>query len=200
MSLYCLSILKQTDYNNSAIFLYQEYDVSSFNFLTRHYALEIFNFLSRSLCDSKNTKEDKHILVHNQYVFHVLKVVDIVAVVVTSSDYLDGIAFSLAKKTIYQLLDEYPKVISLTTVDTYIKSDSIKQLFILYKNQLQASKIHKIQHNLDETLSITTNLLEKILERGQKLDDLVEQSNDLSNSTRVFYKKTKELNRCCILM
>jgi hypothetical protein len=42
--------------------------------------------------------------------------------------------------------------------------------------------------------------IEQILERGEKLDVLIEKSKDLSNKAKIFYKETKKVNKCCIIM
>jgi hypothetical protein len=39
--------------------------------------------------------------------------------------------------------------------------------------------------------------LEAALERGVKLDDLVEQSADLSTQAKIFYKGARKANRSC---
>jgi len=36
-----------------------------------------------------------------------------------------------------------------------------------------------------------------MLERGQKLDVLMEKSDELSSQTKTFYKTAKKTNSCC---
>ena len=47
-----------------------------------------------------------------------------------------------------------------------------------------ADSILKVQNELDETKQIVSETLEKILDRGQKLDDLVSRSNELSEQSK----------------
>jgi synaptobrevin family protein YKT6 len=43
--------------------------------------------------------------------------------------------------------------------------------------------------------------LESVLARGESLEDLVKRSQDLSVSTKFFYKDAKKLNKCpCVVM
>ncbi len=42
--------------------------------------------------------------------------------------------------------------------------------------------------------------IESVLERGAKLDDLVAKSEELSMSSKVFYKTAKQTNSCCKIM
>ena len=39
--------------------------------------------------------------------------------------------------------------------------------------------------------------IEAALERGQKIDTLIDKSNDLSGSSKMFYKTAKKQNQCC---
>lgn len=40
--------------------------------------------------------------------------------------------------------------------------------------------------------------IESVLERGEKLDNLVERSNALSAQSKMFYKTAKKQNSCCV--
>jgi isocitrate/isopropylmalate dehydrogenase len=42
--------------------------------------------------------------------------------------------------------------------------------------------------------------IETAIERGQKLDTLIEKSNELSGSSKMFLKTAKKQNQCCRLM
>ena len=50
-----------------------------------------------------------------------------------------------------------------------------------------ADSILKVQNELDETKQIVSETLEKILDRGQKLDDLVSRSNELSEQSKGYF-------------
>lgn len=41
------------------------------------------------------------------------------------------------------------------------------------------------------------NTIEAVLERGEKLDDLVAKSEGLSMQSKAFYKTAKKTNACC---
>ena len=42
--------------------------------------------------------------------------------------------------------------------------------------------------------------IDSILERGAKLDTLVDQSEDLSRQSKMFYKQAKKTNSCCVIL
>jgi len=68
-----------------------------------------------------------------------------------------------------------------------------------YQDPSAADKITKIQNDLDETTQILHKTIDSVLERGVKLDNLVERSNDLSAQSKMFYKQAKKTNSCCIV-
>ena len=49
----------------------------------------------------------------------------------------------------------------------------------------------KIQRELDETKIVLHKTIESVLERGEKIDTLVEKSNDLSAQSRMFYGQVR---------
>ena len=60
-----------------------------------------------------------------------------------------------------------------------------------YQDPNEADKICKIQKELDDTMNVMHSTIDKVLERGVKLDDLVEKSKDLSGQSKMFYKTAR---------
>lgn len=58
----------------------------------------------------------------------------------------------------------------------------------------------KLQADLDETKIILHGTITALLQRGEKLDDLVAKSDDLSAQSKVFYKTARKTNQCCHLL
>jgi len=69
-----------------------------------------------------------------------------------------------------------------------------------YQDPKQADTIMKVQKELDETKIVLHKTIESVLERGEKLDNLVERSNALSAQSKMFYKTAKKQNSCCVIM
>jgi synaptobrevin homolog YKT6 len=66
-----------------------------------------------------------------------------------------------------------------------------------YQDPREADPLTKMQEDLDETKIILRNTIEQVLERGEKLDELVSQSEELSMQSKAFYKTAKKTNSCC---
>jgi len=60
-------------------------------------------------------------------------------------------------------------------------------------------KILKIQKDLDSTQQVLHSTIDNILERGEKLDDLVARSDELSATSKQFYKQARKTNSCCVV-
>ena len=70
----------------------------------------------------------------------------------------------------------------------------------MYQDPAAADKLMRIQRDLDETKVILHKTIESVLERGQRLDDLVAKSEDLSMASQMFYKQARKTNSCCTIM
>lgn len=64
----------------------------------------------------------------------------------------------------------------------------------------ELSNIEKVQKELDETKIVMHKTVESMLQRGEKLDDLVAKSDQLSSMSKGFYKTAKQQNSCCLVM
>ncbi|XP_057767870.1 VAMP-like protein YKT61 isoform X2 [Salvia miltiorrhiza] len=71
---------------------------------------------------------------------------------------------------------------------------------LLNQDPAEADKLLKIQRELDETKIILHKTIESVLERGEKLDSLVDKSSDLSAASQMFYKQAKRSNQCCTVL
>lgn len=73
----------------------------------------------------------------------------------------------------------------------------LSQLLKQYQNPHEADTLLKLQKDLDETKIILHGTIESVLKRGEKLDELVQKSEELSVISKQFYKNTKKANQCC---
>lgn len=95
----------------------------------------------------------------------------------------------------------------------------LKDYLAKYQDPAQADSIMKIQRELDETKIVLHKTIESVLQRGEKIDDLVAKSDGLSAQSKMFYRaetsspslragylltlfteQAKKQNSCCVLM
>lgn len=114
------------------------------------------------------TENERHTIEHSKYSFHLFRVGAEGYTIVTDKDYPTRTAFLLIRRL---RQGEY--------LDNIVKS---------FQKPYHVDCIAKIQHELDETMVIVHRNIDAILEKGEKLDDLVEKSERLSRSSNAFYK------------
>ena len=83
-----------------------------------------------------------------------------------------------------------PESMAFPALETYLAE---------YQDPSSADKITKIQKDLDDTTEILHKTIDNVLERGVKLDSLVERSDDLSRQSKMFYKQARKTNSCCVI-
>lgn len=94
----------------------------------------------------------------------------------------------------------------------------LKEYLTKYQDPQQADSIMKIQKELDETKIVLHKTIESVLQRGEKIDDLVAKSDGLSAQSKMFYStckvqflwrvedannftaQAKKQNSCCVIM
>ena len=54
-----------------------------------------------------------------------------------------------------------------------------------------------VQNELDETKEILRMTLESVIDRGEELDKLVSQSEELSAQSKTLFYAAKKQNKCC---
>lgn len=67
-------------------------------------------------------------------------------------------------------------------------------------NNNTKDKINGIKEQIDEVTNIMSKNLDDLMKRGEKLDDLIASTEELSKLSKDFGKKAKKLNRCCVLL
>jgi synaptobrevin family protein YKT6 len=77
--------------------------------------------------------------------------------------------------------------------------DRLQEILAKYQNPTESDDLMKIRKELEETKVIMHQAIENMLERGEKLDNLVDKSSDLSMSSKAFYNTAADSNSCCIL-
>ncbi|KAF5381506.1 hypothetical protein D9757_008178 [Collybiopsis confluens] len=99
-------------------------------------------------------------------------------------------AFSILTKILDDFITKVPQssfsnpsAISFPDIQTYVSK---------YQDPHQADTIMRVQRELDETKIILHKTIESVLERGEKLDNLVDRSTALSAQSKMFYKTAKK--------
>jgi len=69
-----------------------------------------------------------------------------------------------------------------------------------FKDPSKVNKLASIQKDLDETMDTLRKAIQQTTLRGEQLDAMVEKSENLNASSKMFYQQAKKQNSCCVLM
>jgi synaptobrevin homolog YKT6 len=119
--------------------------------------------------------------------------------VTTDLEYPARVAFVLLSQLLDEFTTQYGDSWQTVTTAESMAFPKAEEYLQKYQNPAEADKVTKIQRDLDETTSILHKTIDSVLERGVKLDNLVEKSNDLSAQSKMFYKQAKKTNSCCVI-
>ncbi|RKP12343.1 Longin-like domain-containing protein [Piptocephalis cylindrospora] len=169
-------------------------ELSSFGYFQRSSVQEFMTFLSGTVVD-RTEPGQRQSVEEEKYIGHVfVRSDELAGVIVSDQEYPARVAHSLLTK----MLDEFSSSGNSMTLaepwprlDYYISS---------YQDPKQADKIMQVQNQLDDTKIVLHKTIESVLQRGEKLDDLVARSDALSGQSKMFYKTAKKTNSCCIVM
>ncbi len=144
-------------------------------------------------------------------------------------EYPTTAAFSILTKVLDEYVAEAGEGWQKVEADSQAANGILQPALIKYQDHTQADKLSKIQKDLDETKIILhqvgredqmemldeidkgnsqlmstpdflSQTIDSVLKRGEKLDTLVDKSNDLSLASQMFYKQAKKTNSCCTYM
>ncbi|KAG0342281.1 palmitoyltransferase [Podila horticola] len=172
-------------------------DLASFGFFQRSSIGEFMTFMSQTIAE-KTQPGQRQSIEESNYVGHVYARAEGVAgVVITDKEYPPRVAFSLLNKILDEFTTRFPN--SSTWTPEACSYPELQQYIVTYQDPKQGDTIMKVQRELDETKIILHKTIESVLERGEKMESLVERSDVLSSQSKMFYKTAKKQNSCCVI-
>lgn len=183
-------------------------DVSSFPFLGRSTAREALSFAARmvseriapgqklALTDATTGQERK--------VFATARSDGLVVVLTGHNDYPLRLAFSCIGKATAEFESQFQGKWREAKADPKTPAFPWKELAMILKEWQTPAKVDsmmRVQAEVDEVKGIMMDNIEKILKRGENIDDLIEGAEELTNTTKAFHRTAKKANRrCCVVM
>ncbi|TFK24089.1 vesicle membrane protein with acyltransferase activity [Coprinopsis marcescibilis] len=176
------------------------FELSSFSYFQRGSVQEFMTFFTKTVAERINPGQRQSIQ-EREYTFHVYNKggpENLTAVLICDQEYPVRPAYSLISKALDEFTSKVPQssysnpaAISFPELATYLQK---------YQDPRQADTIMRVQQELDETKIVLHKTIESVLQRGEKLDNLVDRSNALSAQSKMFYKTAKKQNSCCTIM
>ncbi|KAK4106239.1 snare-like protein [Parathielavia hyrcaniae] len=198
MKLYYVGVLDNT--KKPALQLCAAHELSEFSRFTKNDYGNFMTMISKTVAERTGAGQRQSVT-EGDYVVHCYGRSEGVAGVVITKDYPNLAAHSVLSKLMDQFLSEVPLTsIRAAAKDGDVSFPALNDYLNNYQDANQASSIAKIQQELDETKIVLHKAIDSVLQRGEKLDDLVAKSSDLSSQSKMFYKSAKKQNSCCIVM
>ena len=135
------------------------------------------------------------------YTFHAYaRAEGVCGIIISDHQYPALVVHQLLSKVMDEFLAAHPRSSWATAADNSITMPELKEYLTKYQDPHQADSIMKIQRELDETKIVLHKTIESVLDRGEKLDTLVQRSDNLSSASKMFYTNAKKQNSCCVVM
>lgn len=199
MPVFAITILRVGDDIFNPVFLSTVYDLSSFSIFRRRTINEVIRFICRSFI-KRTVQGTRQSIEHDQYLINTFVDRDgIGACFISDKNYNSRVAFTC----IHTLVEEFKQTnteLSTINKDTEIPFKQLTQAIVDYQTPEKIDKIEKVKKELNESIEVIKGTIETIMDRGEKIDDLVKKSEDLSLNSQLFYSQAKKQNSCCNLL
>ncbi|PBK64007.1 snare protein YKT6 [Armillaria solidipes] len=177
MKVFSISVIQAPPSRKSTV-LSSANDLSSYSFYQKGSVGEFMIFFSKTVAE-RTAQGQWQSIQENNYTAHVYNrggAEQLAGVIITDQEYPVRPAFSLLSK----LLDDFT---------AKIPQSSFSDPSISFPD---ADTIMRVQQELDETQIVLYKTIESVLQRGEKLDNLVDKSTALSAQSKLFWKTTKK--------
>lgn len=197
MKILYIGILKNEQ--QPAVELCAERELSTYSRFTRASVGEFMTMFSKTVAE--RTKPGQRQDIEEQsYTFHAYgRTEGICGIIISDHEYPVLVAHQLLSKIVDEFLSKYPRNV-FTASNAECPFPELKEYIVKYQDPQQADSIMKIQKELDETKIVLHKTIESVLERGEKIDNLVAKSDGLSAQSKMFYTQAKKQNSCCLIM
>ena len=215
MKIYYIGVVKPAgDDGSKTACICEEKDLSSFSFFQRSSVGQFMTFFAQTIAE--RTKPDqRQSIEEGEYVGHVyVRPEGVAGVLITDKAYPIRPAYTLLNKVCEDFLSQHSLAQTAQLAAAAAAAaqrgepapggdavfPELAGYLAKYQNPHEADALMKVQQELDETKIILQQSIENVLQRGEKLDALVDKSEALTYSSKTFYKQAKKTNSCCVLM
>ncbi|CAI4231148.1 unnamed protein product [Auanema sp. JU1783] len=175
-----------------------QYDLSSFGFFQRGSVQEFMLFTGRLLVERSGMGARSSVKENEYYLHCYVRADGLAAVSVTDAEYQARVAMSFMTRVLDDFTAKVPSVqwkqIQTEKDCTYA---GLEDLLKKWQTPREADPMTRVQEEVEETKIVMHNTIQSVLDRGEKLDDLVKKSENLSDQSKLFYTQARKMNKCC---
>lgn len=207
VQIHSLAILKSDPTAKKSLILSSHIESGSwFTYFYMDTLTEFVTFFSRLLCDRTKPGLRQQVEGEKGMIGYVHKRMDgLCAVLITDTDYPLRVAFDIVRKVLYDFGDYVDNNnINMTSLskDQSVSSfnSKLKELVSKCQDPTKVDSMMKLKKDLESTKEVLHVALEKLLERGESIDSLVAQTEDLSDSGKEFYRRARQTACPCTIL
>ncbi|PSS00628.1 Longin-like domain-containing protein [Coniella lustricola] len=179
--------------------LVSEKELSAYSRFTRNSYAEFMSLFAGKVAQATKPGQRQDVE-QQEHTFHAYaRSEGVCGIVITDHEYPQLVAHQLLSKVVDEFLGQHP-LSTWKTGSPTLAMPQLKEYITKYQDPQQADSILKIQKELDETKITLHKTIESVLQRGEKIDDLVQKSDGLSAQSKMFYQQAKKQNSCCVVM
>ena len=200
MKIYYIGILRSS--GDKALELTSARDLSQFSFFERNGVSQFMTFFAETV-SQRTQPGQRQSVEEGNYIGHTYtRSEGISGIIITDKDYPVRPAYTLINKILEEYLSLHPKSDweNIDKANETLQYGQLEAYLKKYQDPTQADSIMKVQQELYDNKVVLHKTIEGVLQRGEKLDSLVDKSEALSSSSRMFYKQAKKTNSCCVIM
>ena len=181
--------------------LTQIYRLNHISFFQKKNLKEILDFLIK-LCVEKTNINTYEKYNKEKFFLYIYREDNLASVLVTD----DECPTRIAQTQLKIILQDFAKKFlspSNSPNSVSISKDNIPlqwpELEVKLIDIQKPDKLTEIKKDLDETKVIINDSLDKLIDREITIDELIEKTEELSVSSKSFYKQAKKHNKCCVI-
>lgn len=201
MKLHYIGIIKNE--TKPSVELCAEKDLSAYSRFTKNNYGEFMTLFSKTVAERTRPGQRQDVE-EQDYTFHAYgRTEGVAGIIISDHAYPALVAHQLLSKVVDEFLAQHPRstwASGNATPNLPLPFPELAGYLQKYQDPQQADSIMKIQKELDETKIVLHKTIESVLQRGEKIDDLVAKSDGLSAQSKMFYTQAKKQNSCCVLM
>ena len=172
--LYSIILFKKGDGGSDPILLTSAIDTSSFPILQRVGVGESLRFFGRTAASRTNANTRQQFVEHEYRLYTHARDDGLICAVTCNEHYKDRVAFSLCGIIMKDFCDNFAgQWENEKLTDNHFKWAELNEKLKKFQDPKNADQVTKIQQDLDDIQTLMTQNLEKVLERGDKMSDLV---------------------------
>jgi len=173
------------------------WDLSSISFFQRGTAQDFITFTSKILVERTGVGARQSVK-EAEYMCHVFVRADKLAVVcVSDHEYPPRVAHTMMQRCSEDFAGQIQPGEWTSGQEVTGFNGQLEVYLNKFQDPTQSDAMSRLQSDLDETKIVLHSTIEAVLQRGEKLDDLVDKSEALSMQSKAFYKTARKTNSCC---